>query len=448
MNQDKIKGREKLSYALINFGNIPIMTLLNSYLLIFYTNVCGLDPAACATLFLIARIMDGVNDPFVGFIIDHLPNTRMGHFRPSLIVGTILVSINFLALWFGPMMAPSGKLAIAYVSYLLIGFLFPVMDISLNSLLPVMSADTDERNALSSIKGLIYALGAIVIGVAGPLILGDTSNKKGYVTLILISTAIVFFFSIIGTLGVKERVLPPKGGASYGIKDLFRFFSQKPVYGTFIAILLATIGSNITNAVNAYFCTYILGSLAVMSITSLVMCITLFPTTAMVGKIAGKYGKKKVYLAGLAIVALSGAIRIVSIRSIAVLMISTLICGIGMAFISTLNYSIQADNTDYIELHMDRQAQGAISSLSSFVSKCAAGIGGAIPGYLLAMAGFDNTLAEQNVGVNNVIIACVVVIPPAIYLLAAIFFGKVYPITPEKLKEQQELLAEKRAKEA
>ena len=168
----------------------------------------------------------------------------------------------------------------------------------------------------------------------------------------------------------------------------------------------------------------------------------------MVGKIAGKYGKKKVYLAGLVIVALSGAIRIVSIRSIAVLMISTLICGIGMAFISTLNYSIQADNTDYIELHMDRQAQGAISSLSSFVSKCAAGIGGAIPGYLLAMAGFDNTLAEQSAGVNNVIIACVVAIPPAIYLLAAIFFGKVYPITPEKLKEQQELLAEKRAKEA
>lgn len=445
MNQDKIKGKEKLSYALINFGNIPIMTLLNSYLLIFYTNICGLDPAACATLFLIARIMDGVNDPIVGFVIDHLPNTKMGHFRPPLIAGTILVSLNFLTLWFGPMMASGGKLAIAYVSYLLIGFLFPVMDISLNSLLPVMSADTDERNSLSAIKGVIYALGAIVIGVAGPLILGDTSNRDGYITLILVSTAMVFFCSIIGTLGVKERVFPPKGGVSYGIKDLFRFFAQRPVYGTFIAILLATIASNITNAVNAYFCTYILGNLTVMSITSLVMCITLFPTTAMVGKFAGKYGKKRLYMAGLFIAALSGAIRIVGVRSIAVLMISTLICGVGMAFISTLNYSIQADNTDYIELHMDRQAQGAISSLSSFISKCAAGIGGAIPGYLLAMAGFDNSLAQQSTSVNNVIIACVVVIPPVINLLAAVFFGKIYPITPEKLKEQQEQLAEKRA---
>ena len=68
MNQDKIKMREKLSFAMANFGNIPVMTLINGYLLIFYTNICGLSPAACATLFLIARFLDAINDPLVGFI--------------------------------------------------------------------------------------------------------------------------------------------------------------------------------------------------------------------------------------------------------------------------------------------------------------------------------------------------------------------------------------------
>ncbi len=100
MNQDKIKMREKLSFAMANFGNIPIMTLINGYLLIFYTNICGLSPAACATLFLIARFLDAINDPLVGFIIDHLPTRKMGHFRPTLILGTILCSVNFLLLWF------------------------------------------------------------------------------------------------------------------------------------------------------------------------------------------------------------------------------------------------------------------------------------------------------------------------------------------------------------
>ena len=44
-------------------------------------------------------------------------------------------------------------------SYLLIGVLFPVMDISLNSMLPVMTTDMEERNMLSSLKGVVYMVG-------------------------------------------------------------------------------------------------------------------------------------------------------------------------------------------------------------------------------------------------------------------------------------------------
>ena len=113
--------KEKISFALANLGNIPIQTILGSYLLIFYTNVIGLNPAACATLFLIARVMDALKDPFMGFLIDRLPTTKHGHFRPTLIVGTALCSLNFLLIWFAPLMATSGKLAIAYVTYLMIG---------------------------------------------------------------------------------------------------------------------------------------------------------------------------------------------------------------------------------------------------------------------------------------------------------------------------------------
>lgn len=108
MNQDKIKMREKLSFAMANFGNIPVMTLINGYLLIFIP-IYAASPAACATLFLIARFLDAINDPLVGFIIDHLPTRKMGHFRPTLILGTILCSANFLLLWFGPMLSTSGN---------------------------------------------------------------------------------------------------------------------------------------------------------------------------------------------------------------------------------------------------------------------------------------------------------------------------------------------------
>lgn len=445
MNQDKIKMREKLSFAMANFGNIPIMTLVNGYLLIFYTNICGLSPAACATLFLIARFLDAINDPLVGFIIDHLPTRKMGHFRPTLILGTILCSVNFLLLWFGPMLSTSGKLAIAYVSYILLGVLFPVMDISLNSLLPVMTEDMKERNSLSTIKGLAYVIGALVIGVAAPLILGDTSNKQGYINLVLIMTAVIFFFSIIGTMGVKERVKPQMEN-SYSVKELFKILSQKPVYITFLAVLLYSIGSNIVNAANTYFYTYIFEDLTLASIITLITCVTVFPATMVIGNLIGRFGKKKMYAIGLALAGLAPIIRLLDVRSIPLLIVSVLIAGIGAGFAAPLNYGIQADNTDYIEVSMGIRAEGAVASLSSFVSKCAMGIGGAIPGYLLQLAGFDSKAAVQNDDVINVIVLCVLILPAIVNVVAIVIFSKGYPITKEKLNEQTYLLREKRSK--
>lgn len=428
-----------------NFGNIPVMTLINGYLLIFYTNICGLSPAACATLFLIARFLDAINDPLVGFIIDHLPTRKMGHFRPTLILGTILCSVNFLLLWFGPMLSTSGKLAIAYVSYILLGVLFPVMDISLNSLLPVMTEDMKERNSLSTIKGLAYVIGALVIGVAAPLILGDTSNKQGYINLVLIMTAVIFFFSIIGTMGVKERVKPQMEN-SYSVKELFKILSQKPVYITFLAVLLYSIGSNIVNAANTYFYTYIFEDLTLASIITLITCVAVFPATMVIGNLIGRFGKKKMYAIGLALAGLAPIIRLLDVRSIPLLIVSVLIAGIGAGFAAPLNYGIQADNTDYIEVSMGIRAEGAVASLSSFVSKCAMGIGGAIPGYLLQLAGFDSKAAVQNDDVINVIVLCVLILPAIVNVVAIVIFSKGYPITKEKLNEQTYLLREKRSK--
>ena len=104
-------------------------------------------------------------------------------------------------------------------------------------MLPVMTTDMDERNTLSSLKGFFYMLGVTILGMAAPVILGDTSNKAGYIRLILIVTVFVLLTSVIGTMGLKERVKPQKG-KKYGIKDVFTIVKQKPIWSTFVAALL------------------------------------------------------------------------------------------------------------------------------------------------------------------------------------------------------------------
>jgi len=149
---EKVGFKEKISFGLLNINGY--MLLVNTYLMIFYTDVAGLNPAAVATLFLITRILDGLNDPIMGYIIDHLPRTKLGRFRGYLLIGTVICTLNFFLLWFGPAWAPAGKLAIAYISYILIGITFDMMQIPNGSLLPAVTADQKDRAVLSIFKGV------------------------------------------------------------------------------------------------------------------------------------------------------------------------------------------------------------------------------------------------------------------------------------------------------
>ena len=63
-----VSKKENTFFFITNLGNIPIMTLIGAFLLIFYTDVVGLNPAAVAILFIFARVLDGFSDPVIGYI--------------------------------------------------------------------------------------------------------------------------------------------------------------------------------------------------------------------------------------------------------------------------------------------------------------------------------------------------------------------------------------------
>lgn len=66
----------------------------------------------------------------------------------------------------------------------------------------------------------------------------------------------------------------------------------------------------------------------------------------------------------------------------------------------------------------------------------------AIPGYVLALVHFDSTTMIQTSMVNNMIIFCTVGSPVIFCCLAIVVFKLGYPITKEKLEEQNNELKE------
>ena len=427
-----IRIGEKFAYFLTNIGNIPIMMLLSSFFLIFYTDIVGLDAGKIATLFLISKIMDGISDPVMGYLLDRFPVTKMGKFRPVIIIGSIICSINYILLWFGSVWIPVGKYVIVYVSYLLLGWTFDILDIPLNGLMPVMTADQKEKNSLSVWKMVGLILGGMIVGIVGPIIVAN-GTLESYYLLIFLFTGISVVFSIVGALGVKERV--PFAGTEeekYSFKDMLGFLIAQPVIVTFMASLCYCLASFMQSGANSYFFTYIMGDLALMAGVSGISMIGMVPGMILGPVISNKIGKKKVYTVGMLIAALGFGIRMVAPTSLLLIYIGTILAGLGGGMASTLMYAIQADNTLYIQHKTGKRAEAAIASLSSFITKVGQGLAGAIPGYVLAATGFQAG-TQLSAASSNGIIACVIIMPTIFATLGAVLFGLKYPISKEDL---------------
>lgn len=440
--------REKVAFGMTNIGNIPLMTLLSSYLLLYYTTVLDMDPAKIATMFLISKVMDGISDPVMGFLIDRYPANKLGKFRPILILGTVICSANYALLWFGPAWFPGAKYAVAYITYLLLGWTFDIMDIPLNSLLPVMTDNLKQRNTLSLIKSLCYGVGMLAVSIAAPMIVAE-ATLENYYTLIFGALAVVLVFSIVGSLGLKERIkFSNEQEHKYSFKELLQFFCMGPVLSFFLCDFLVNIAGNLVTAASTYFYTYIMGDLTLASTMSM---LTMIGGNVMyiliLCNVPGKLGKRIVTGVGLLLTGFAYLVRLIDPTNFMLLVIALNIVSMGGGFEGLLKYGIQADNTNYIEYKTGKHAESAVASLSSFTTKVAQGVGGAIPGYVLAATGWVSAESAMTESVKSGILACNTWIPAVIYVVAAVIMLVWYKLDGKQLEEINEALKVKHAKE-
>ena len=442
---NKIKLPEKLAFMCANFGNIPVMTIIGSYLLIFYTDVAMLDPVAVGVLFLVARIVDGINDPLVGYIIDHLPKVKMGRFRPWLIIGALLCSINFVILWLGPGMATSGKLVIAYISYLLLGLTFPGMDIPLNSVLPAMTDSLKERSTLATLKGLAFMVGGVIASmIVVPVISAFDTPLKGYSVLIVCVAAFVFLMSLIGSLGIHERIKPIKE-EKYSVRTMFRIIIQtKPLLIFYAAGVLLSVGMFVRQGSMMYYATYNLNDAGLMVLLALTTVIGSLIGISFIPVMLKRFEKKKIAIASYILLSAGSLVLLfIPYTRIPLIIANMIITTIGLGTMSALPAIFQAEIIDYVELTHGYRAEGIVVSFNSFITKVGQALGGAIPAFVLSLAGYVPN-AEQQVSKAILGINFSMTIIPAFFFLAAAIVFIAYPITTKKYDEITNALEEKR----
>ena len=279
--------------------------------------------------------------------------------------------------------------------------------------------------------------------MVGPIIVASGTLESYYV-LIFGAMAVTLVCSIVGALGVKERVaFEGTEEERYKIRDLFKFLFTKPVIVTFLASLLYFVGYQGAAGAGTYYFTYIMGDLSLMAGVSGVSMIGMVPGMIVAPLVANKVGKKKVFAAGIFICAIGPALRLFAPTSLAMAYVGTLVASLGAGFIMPLTYGVQADNTLYVQYTTGKHAEAAIASLSSFITKVGQGIAGAFPGYVLAACGYINGAAEQPASVHTGIIVCVLVVPVVLGIIGGIVFAFGYKLEKDDVDRMAREIAER-----
>lgn len=135
-----------------------------------------------------------------------------------------------------------------------------------------------------------------------------------------------------------------------------------------------------------------------------------------IAKLVKLYGKRNVFSIGLVLAAIGMVILEVGGGSMPIIIISSLIRGVGNACGGATMWAMVSDTIDYGEWKNGCRTEGLVNSACSFGYKIGNGVGSALLGLILDMGGYVGEAAVQSSSALFSIRLCFAWIPIAVFV--------------------------------
>lgn len=438
------KGFYKLSMLqCIGFGSGDlaqnlIYQTISMYLLFFYTNVYGLDPAVAAVMFLIVRIVDVIWDPLVGTFVDkHDP--KLGKYRAYLILGGIpLTAFALLCFWNGF----SGSLLYAYVTYVGLSMCYTLVNVPYGALNASLTRDTAEITKLTSVRMFMANVGGLAVGMGIPIVLkffdpAETTDMS------MSDTAWFATMAIYGCVGLallffcfsqcRERVVMDKSATEdVKVSDLWmEFVHNRPLRILAFFFITAFAMMAVGNAAGAYYINYNLhgsaGKLSIFMGLGSIPAFIFMPMIPAIKKMVGKKGMFYIFL----ITAIIGMAMLYAISMIPALRehiilvyIAQFVKSTGVIVATGYMWALVPEVISFGEYTHGRRISGIVNALTGIFYKAGMALGGVVPGLVLAFVGFNKDAATQTPFAEQGILWLVAVIPAMLLVLAMFIISR------------------------
>lgn len=453
--------RDKVGYMFGDFGNDFTFIFASSFLMVFYTKVLGISGGMVGTLFLVARFADAFTDVTMGRIVDAAKPGRDGKFRCWIrrMCGPVALA-SFLMYQTAVASAPMGwKIFYMYVTYLLWGSIFYTsINIPYGSMASAITADPNERTALSTFRSIGAALAGLVIGVVTPLFIytrDEAGNQivRGGITFTVVaavfSVGAMICYLICYRL-VTERVPVEEGAKRHTLSETFGAIAKsRALLGIIGAAIFLLLGQLLINTMNNYLYPDYFGNAAGISLFTVLSTVEMLAVVAPLSvPLSKKYGKKESAVAGML---LSGVVFTVMfllhLKNMWVFLVLSMIGYLGLGFFNTVIWANITDVIDEQEVVTGEREDGTVYAVYSFARKVGQAFAGGIGGWALEFIGYESAEAVQTKSVLEGIYGAATIAPAAGFFLVALILWFVYPLDKQQVEKNVAILRAKRDSE-
>jgi len=453
-NNDRLKTREYIGYALGDTASNFFFQTFNIFLTYYYVDVWGIPATALLWMYPIIRLFDAFNDPVMGLIADRT-KTRWGKFRPYLLWGAIPYGICGYLMFAGPNLGSTGKLVYAYITYALMLISYTVINVPYSSLLGVISPSSRTRTVASSFRFVgAFAGGFLISLLVRPLVkyLGADNEMRGFqwtMAIFAVASVTMFWITFATT---KEHVKPPAGQKTNVIEELRELIYNWPWIMLLIASIFSTTFIALRSGSTVFYFKYVVGDDNTPIFLGLDRT-TIFLSTGMLAQIAGtvllsfiaRRLDKKYTAAGLC--AVTGVCFLMfyflPINQFGLLVALNALGYLCMGPTSALTWALYGDVADYGEWKFGRRSTGLVFSASLFSIKTGIMVGGFLLPLFLARFGYVKDTEQTPRALLGITLAFSIV--PGIIALLKASALLIYPLNQKRVDEIEGDLDARRA---
>jgi len=406
----------KLAYG---FGSVAFGVKDNGFayfLLIFYSQVIGLDARLVGLAITTALILDALSDPVVGYWSDNL-RSKWGRRHPFMYASALPVALSYFMLWNPPAgLSQAGLFWYLLILAVLIRTFITFYETPSSALAPELTDNYDQRSSLLSFRyyfgwtggnAMSVAMFALIFPAFATLAIPNGQfNRDAYALYGVIGSALIFAAILISAAGTHSRIAhlkaaPPKRKLTLAtvFKEIFETLANRSFVALFLSAMFGAIAGGLSAALAFYNLTYFWGfSAAQNAIITMGVFVSAVIGSVLAPIATRTIGKKRGALI-IGFVAFLGSPLPMVLKLFNILpdnetfvfwfvfFTSTIDVGLIICF-QILSSSMMADLVEQAELRTGRRSEGIFFAASTFIRKVVSGIGIMAATFLLTLAQF------------------------------------------------------------